>query len=496
MGRSDVADFYAGRSVFLTGATGFVGKVLVEKLLRSCPEVARVYLLIRGKRGAHIDQRLKDLTDSKVFDDLRENAPSSLDKLVGVAGDVSQDGLGLSDQDVARLSADVSVVFHSAARITFDTDLAQAVQINIRGTQRIVALCRRLPHLKAFVHASTCYVHPEKPLLDEVIYDGPVPLQELLDGVDSGQPQVIQQLIDRILLATNCTNVYSGTKAVTEQWLRDTCNDLPLSIVRPSIVTAAAKEPMPGWIDNIKGPPGVIVGASMGFLRAFRYEPTAVGDIIPVDFCVNLMLVAAWHRSIIKPETQEIFNCATGDLKPLTWGECFDQGMDIMMNYPIKNMFWYPSRSNSTNMVLHTLEKYVYHTLPAYFIDGARALTGRTREAVRQYQRAHRLMDCLESYSVQQWRFTTRNIVKLIGDMSDYDREAFDFDVRRLDWLPYIETYILGVRQFIHKEDLTTLADGRRTQNKLYWIRMAVHVTLLVLLLLALRFVASLLSLA
>jgi len=61
----------------------------------------------------------------QVFDDLRENAPSSLDKLVGVAGDVSQDGLGLSDQDVARLSADVSVVFHSAARITFDTDLAQ-----------------------------------------------------------------------------------------------------------------------------------------------------------------------------------------------------------------------------------------------------------------------------------------------------------------------------------------------------------------------------------
>ena len=38
----------------------------MEKLLRSCPEVARVYLLIRGKRGAHIDQRLKDLTDSKV----------------------------------------------------------------------------------------------------------------------------------------------------------------------------------------------------------------------------------------------------------------------------------------------------------------------------------------------------------------------------------------------------------------------------------------------
>jgi FlaA1/EpsC-like NDP-sugar epimerase len=37
------------RSIFITGATGFVGKVLVEKLLRSCPDIAKIYILVRGE---------------------------------------------------------------------------------------------------------------------------------------------------------------------------------------------------------------------------------------------------------------------------------------------------------------------------------------------------------------------------------------------------------------------------------------------------------------
>ncbi|PIK34694.1 hypothetical protein BSL78_28482, partial [Apostichopus japonicus] len=47
----DVASFFAGKSVFITGATGFVGKVLVEKLLRSCSDVDKIFILVRPKRG-------------------------------------------------------------------------------------------------------------------------------------------------------------------------------------------------------------------------------------------------------------------------------------------------------------------------------------------------------------------------------------------------------------------------------------------------------------
>lgn len=61
-----ISEFYAGRSIFITGATGFVGKVLVEKLLRSCPDIGKLYVLIRAKKGKNIHTRLEEMLNSKV----------------------------------------------------------------------------------------------------------------------------------------------------------------------------------------------------------------------------------------------------------------------------------------------------------------------------------------------------------------------------------------------------------------------------------------------
>ena len=61
-------------------------------------------------------------------------------------------------------------------------------------------------------------------------------------------------LYDR--LVGDCPNTYTYTKALAEQVLEIECGNVPLVIVRPSIVTAAEKEPYPGWIDNINGPTG------------------------------------------------------------------------------------------------------------------------------------------------------------------------------------------------------------------------------------------------
>jgi alcohol-forming fatty acyl-CoA reductase len=56
---SEIEKFYAGKSVLVTGVTGFVGKVLVEKLLRSCGAIEKIFVLVRSKRGGKTRVRLQ-----------------------------------------------------------------------------------------------------------------------------------------------------------------------------------------------------------------------------------------------------------------------------------------------------------------------------------------------------------------------------------------------------------------------------------------------------
>lgn len=63
---SPVQEFFAGATVMVTGATGFVGKALVEKLLRCCPDLHVIYILIRPKKGMDVDGRYHELLQHPV----------------------------------------------------------------------------------------------------------------------------------------------------------------------------------------------------------------------------------------------------------------------------------------------------------------------------------------------------------------------------------------------------------------------------------------------
>ncbi|XP_007555407.1 fatty acyl-CoA reductase 1-like [Poecilia latipinna] len=69
-GMASIPEYYAGKSVLITGATGFMGKVLVEKLLRSCPDVKALYILVRPKAGQSMKQRVSDMMKCKVTESL------------------------------------------------------------------------------------------------------------------------------------------------------------------------------------------------------------------------------------------------------------------------------------------------------------------------------------------------------------------------------------------------------------------------------------------
>lgn len=123
MESSAISDFFSDRSVFLTGASGFLGKVIIEKLLRDCPNIKTIYILLRAKGGQDSRQRLRELLDSVVFERLQSENTSQLSKVVPINGDVTFPELGISLTDLATLVENVSIVIHSAATIRFDEPL-------------------------------------------------------------------------------------------------------------------------------------------------------------------------------------------------------------------------------------------------------------------------------------------------------------------------------------------------------------------------------------
>lgn len=63
--QSPIQEFYSG-TIFITGVTGFLGLVLLEKLLRSCPNIKKIYILLRSKHNKTIACRLNEILKSQV----------------------------------------------------------------------------------------------------------------------------------------------------------------------------------------------------------------------------------------------------------------------------------------------------------------------------------------------------------------------------------------------------------------------------------------------
>lgn len=57
---NSVQEFYENKSIFVTGGSGFMGKVLIEKLLYSCSDLREIIILMRPKKNKSAKQRVED----------------------------------------------------------------------------------------------------------------------------------------------------------------------------------------------------------------------------------------------------------------------------------------------------------------------------------------------------------------------------------------------------------------------------------------------------
>jgi len=460
-----IQKWFTGQNLFITGGTGFIGKVIIEKLLRSCPDIGKIYMLVRPKRGQGPQERVDEILDSELFKLCKQSNPNYREPIHPISGDMTEPNLGMTAEDRELITKDCTIVIHSAATVRFNDKLKISLHINVLGVQKIMTLCNEMTNLQALVHVSTAYANCDKPHIRESIYPQNQHPRKILDTLEWMDEDLVEALVPKIL--GDLPNSYTYTKAMAENLLLEEFKSIPLAIVRPSIVGASWKEPVPGWVDNYNGPTGILTAVGKGFLRVMKGSESATADLLPVDVAANMIISACWATATDRPKNAVVYNCTTGQINRLTWGDIERCILPLYHKHPLENIVRIPKAKFTSNKLWHDLKSFFDQQLPAYFLDFCMWLTGRRPMFVKICDRITNSVGVLDFFTSNQWEFSNENVYVLMKKMTERDLEMFDFDVRKIDWSEYLEDYVLGTKTFMLKEDMSKIALARAAFKRL-----------------------------
>ncbi|XP_026322594.1 fatty acyl-CoA reductase 1-like [Hyposmocoma kahamanoa] len=454
---------------------------LVEKFLRSCPDVGTIYLLIRVKKGLSTDERLKELISQRVFDLVRENNPNAFKKLRIISGDILEPELGISEQDKQLLRDTCHVVFHSAACVRFDQKLKDAVAMNTTGTLLVLQLAESMKKLEVFVHLSTAYCRCHLDVLEEKLYPAVHKPRRIMDITQWMDDELLDHLEPKLIQSE--PNTYSYTKAITEDLVAEYGSKFPLAIARPSIVLCAWKDPYPGWVDNLNGPTGLLIASGKGVIRTMHCEPSYTADAMPVDVTANGCILLAYATALDKPKEVRVYNITLSGMIKIKWEDIIELGRKWVNVYPHTVALWYPGGSVKSYWWTHQLCVIFLHIIPAYFIDMLLFLLGRKTFMVNLQKRISHGLNVIQYYTTKEWYFTNNNFKALRDRISKEDDETFYTDVTSVVPDDFLRDYVLGARQFCCKEDPSTLPRAKKLHKIRYIADAIAKIVLLGLLL-------------
>jgi fatty acyl-CoA reductase len=496
-----IAEALKGKTILVTGSTGFLGKSIVEKCLRSIPGVGRINLAIRSSARRPAAERLeREVLSSPAFKRLKDERGEAAfaklvkDKLSVVEIDLGRDGLGLSDEGREQLRA-CEIVIHSAAAVEFDNPADLSAQTNLLGAARMVEALKAAGSRPHLVHVSTAYVGgmlrglvreeaPHDPGLNwrheaAVLANLRGPVEE-----ESRQPEILKKLgrearsrmgpagtpavartterlrdrwvkdrlIERGRVHANAmgfADIYSFTKAMAEHAVVELHGDIPLSIVRPSIIESALAEPFPGWLEGFRMAEPLILAFGRGILRDFSGLPDSVLDIIPADFVVNTVLAVAANPP--PDEKPRVYHAASGSRNPLRFRGMEESADRYFTKHPLRDRYgqaigtpsWtYPTREELATRARTALRfveaaQWVVERLPL----GA-SVADLSDDLNAERERLDRGLNLIQLYGVYtevDCVFDTRNLMSVWEKVPEAERKIFPFDAALYDWEHYFQ---------------------------------------------------------
>ncbi len=499
-------DFYTAKTVLLTGGTGLLGKVLLERFLSHLSDVNKVYVLVRpktrpGASPVSVEDRLKqEVYDSQILDPLKSRLGDSFEalfnaKVQAVSGDVALDNLGLAPEVYDRLQREVDIIINCAAVVSFDAPLDKAVGLNTLGPRCIAEFARGCKEA-FFAHVSTCYVNATR--------KGPVP-EELPDptrtvGHINGLPQTPYELekeisailekaqsvrgqarhldraeserLDRELSklgmdwahSRGWQDVYTFSKAMGEQMFVRGTEGMKAAIIRPAIIEGAWRSPLPGWLNGYRMLDPLIVAYGRGRMIDFPGNRNGILDIIPVDMVANAIL--AIISSASESYTRKVYQIASGMENPITLGGFADQVDAYFQMNPFTGSgdengkprkLIKPTFPTTAKFLRRIRLKYMFPlraaiaaTTPFSLIPHARRLRTNLKTKMFLLERLYQYGRLYGPYAEADCKFLTNNTSAVMASLHESDREIFDFDIAKLDWTTYLQgVHIPGVKKYL-----------------------------------------------
>ncbi|KAA8518325.1 hypothetical protein F0562_015792 [Nyssa sinensis] len=489
-----ITKFLRGKVFFITGATGFLAKVLIEKILRTVPDVGKIYLLIKAKNKEAAMERLKnEIINTELFKCLQQTYGKSyqafmLSKLVPVVGNVCESHLGLEEDIADVIAKDVDIVVNSAANTTFDERYDVALDINTGGPSRLMSFAKKCKKLKLFLQVSTAYVNGqrqgrimEKPFCigdsiarENLIYETSQrsiatlnvedEIKLVLESKEAFEDNAASQKMKELGLERakkyGWQDTYVFTKAMGEMLIDNMRGEIPVVIIRPSVIESSYREPFPGWMEGNRMMDPIVLYYGKGQLTGFLVDPNGVLDVVPADMVVNATLAAiAKHGAAGKPESN-VYQIASSVVNPLVFEDLARLLYEHFNSLPCMDSKGRPIRV-PTMKLFSSMEDFSSHLWKdAIHRSGlssmstpngklSRKLENICRKSVEQ---AKYLANIYEPYTFYGGRFDNSNTQRLMECMSEEEKRKFGFDVGKIDWKDYItNVHITGLRKHVMK---------------------------------------------
>ncbi len=489
-------DLLAGKTILMTGVTGFIGEQLLWKILTELPETTPA-VLVRRKGSAGARQRMVGVVKKEIFRGVRE-AAGGAEELIDARIRVVEGDL----PNVPELPHDLDVVVHCAGDVSFDPPIDQAFTTNVVGTkvlmERMLQACSdehgtpvRVPH---YVHISTAYTAgrrrgaiPEAPHVHSIDYAvetrAGLGMRDLIEAesrtseqltrrrkeaerehraagylttaadterrrLEWVQAQLVEAGTERAR-SLGWTDVYTFTKALGERVVAEVGAGVRVSVVRPAIVESSWKHPYPGWIEGFKMAEPLILAYGRGELPEFPASPDAVVDIVPCDHVVNAILAVC----ATEPEigAAQYYHVNSGARNQLTFRDLYGHIRAYFTAHPLEGGArgaarlpqWQFPGAASVERLLSTSER--AHGMAERVLSAA-PRSNRTRTIAKDLDRARQRLDFLRrylslynEYAQSELHFVDDNTLALTQSLHPDDVDAFAFDTAVYDWTTYVE---------------------------------------------------------